>query len=91
MFIRKSSRPRTITLSDGSILTMADLPPVPTRWVASRKATVINAVLGGLLTREEALERYDLTDEEFDAWVVAVERFGRNALKVTALQKYRHS
>lgn len=91
MFIRKSSRPRTITLPDGSILTMADLPPPDTRWVASRKVVVINAVLGGLLTREDALQRYQLTDEEFDSWVDAVERHGKGALKVTALQKFRHS
>ncbi|AUH34725.1 DUF1153 domain-containing protein [Paracoccus tegillarcae] len=90
MFIRKSTRPRTITLPDGTILSMADLPADDTRWVASRKATVVNAVLGGLLTRENAITRYSLTEEEFDSWVLAVERHGKSALKVTALQKYRH-
>ncbi len=89
MFIRKTSRPRTITLSNGAILTMADLPPPDTRWVASRKATVVNAVLGGLLTREEAIERYNLSEEEFDSWVASMERYGNSALKVTALQKFR--
>ena len=91
MFIRKSSGPRTVTLPDGSILSMADLPDLPTRWVASRKAAVVNAVLGGLLSREQAIERYHLSEEEFDGWVQAVERYGRSGLKVTALQKYRHS
>lgn len=91
MFIRKSDRPRTITLPNGAILSMADLPPAETRWVASRKATVVNAVLGGLLTRDDALARYHLTAEEFDGWVQAVHRHGKSGLKVTALQKYRQS
>ncbi|MFV0301680.1 MAG: DUF1153 domain-containing protein [Paracoccus sp. (in: a-proteobacteria)] len=91
MFIRKTSRPRTVTLPDGSILSMADLPDTQTRWVASRKAAVVNAVLGGLLTRDEAVARYQLSEEEFDSWVLAVERHGKSALKVTALQKFRQS
>lgn len=91
MFIRKSSGPRTITLPDGTILSMADLPASDTRWVASRKSTVVNAVLGGLLTRDEAIARYALTEEEFDSWVRAIERYGKSALKVTALQKFRHA
>jgi glycine dehydrogenase len=40
-------------------------------------------------TRAEALERYALSDEEFDLWLSATERFGTEALKVTSLQKYR--
>ena len=90
MFLRKTTGPRTVTLPDGSILTLADLPPTDTRWVASRKATVVNAVQGGLVTRDEAIDRYQLSDEEFDSWVDAVGRYGKTALKVTALQKFRH-
>lgn len=90
MFLRKTTGPRTVTLADGTILTLADLPPADTRWVASRKATVVSAVQGGLVTRDEAIDRYQLSDEEFDSWVRAVERYGKRALKVTALQKFRH-
>lgn len=90
MFLRKTVGPRTVTLTDGTILTLADLPPADTRWVASRKATVVNAVQGGLVTRDEAIDRYQLSEEEFDSWVRAVERYGKRALKVTALQKFRH-
>ena len=37
----------------------ADLPPADTRrWVASRKAVVVKAVVYGLITQAEALERY---------------------------------
>lgn len=89
MFVKKTDRPRTATLSDGTILTVADLPPVNTRWVASRKEIVVNAVDHGLISEDEALRRYGLSVEEFDAWRSAVHKHGRAALKVTALQKFR--
>jgi hypothetical protein len=89
MFLKKTTGPRTAHLRDGSILTLADLPPPDTRWVASRKAVVVAAVEHGLLRRDEAITRYDLTEEEFDTWVQAVARYGRNALKITQLQKFR--
>lgn len=90
MFVKKTDRPRTVTLPDGSILTIADLPPTDTRWVASRKNIVVQAVLHGLITRDEALRRYSLSEEEFDGWLAAVIRHGRAALKITSLQKYRN-
>ena len=47
---------------DGSPLTINDLPPATTRrWVIRRKAEVVAAVEGGLLTLEEACTRYRLT------------------------------
>ena len=43
---------------DGSPLTIADLPPEGTqRWVIRRKAEVVAAVRGGLLSLEEACKR----------------------------------
>lgn len=90
MFIKKIDGPRAVTLADGSILTRADLPPAATRrWVASRKAVVVRAVEHGLLSRAEALERYALSEEEFDSWQRAILVHGVQALKVTSLQKYR--
>jgi len=66
------------------------LPPADTRrWVASRKAIVVKAVIYGLIVESEALQRYSLSEEEFALWRAAVESHGENALKVTALQKYR--
>ena len=54
---------------DGSPLTIADLPPTTTkRWVIRRKAEVVAAVRGGLLSLEEACARYTLTVEEFLSW-----------------------
>ena len=89
MFVKKSRGPRTATLSDGTILSLADLPEPGMRWVASRKAVVVAAVHHGLLSRSEVIERYDLSEEEFDSWVRAIERHGRDALKITQLQKFK--
>jgi hypothetical protein len=90
MYLRKIDGPRAVKLPDGSILTRADLPPEKTRrWVASRKAIVVKAVEFGLITMKEAMERYALSEEEFDGWRRAVHRHGLDALKVTALQRYR--
>lgn len=90
MYLKRISGPRTVTLPDGSTMTRADLPPVDTRrWVASRKAAVVKAVAAGLIDEEEALARYDLSEEEFSTWKQYVSRFGPKALKVTAVQKYR--
>lgn len=89
MFVKKTDHPRTAILPDGSVLSIADLPPLTTRWVARRKQTVVQAVLHGLISREEALRRYDLSEEEFDSWCRAVQKHGAAALKVTAIQKYR--
>lgn len=90
MYVRKTDRPRTTTLPDGSILTLADLPPADTRWVASRKAVVVRAVQHGLLSRDDALARYGLSDEEFDGWCQAIRRHGLGALRTTTIQYYRH-
>ena len=90
MFLKKVDGPRAVTLPDGSVMSRADLPPAETtRWVASRKAAVVRGVLYGLITRTEALARYDLSEEEFLSWVEAVAEHGEDALKATALQRYR--
>jgi hypothetical protein len=91
MFLKKVDGPRQIVLPDGSRLSRADLPPADTRrWVASRKAVVVKAVIYGLIPETEALQRYALSAEEFALWRGAVENHGEQALKVTAIQKYRH-
>ena len=88
MFLKRVDGPRQVTLPDGSILSRADLPPPDTRrWVASRKAVVVRAVIYGLLPEGEALERYQLSAEEFAIWRAALEQHGDKALKVTSLQK----
>mgnify|MGYP002725831696 FL=1 len=92
MYLKKVPGPRAVTLPDGTIMTRADLPPAETRrWVASRKAAVVKGVLNGLITQEEALERYALSEDEFREWVWAVSRHGEEALKATSVQKFRQS
>ena len=77
---------------DGNPLTMSDLPaPNTKRWVARRKGQVVAAVQGGLLTLEDALNRYNLTVEEFLTWRYAVNRFGLAGLRATHAQEYREA
>lgn len=53
----------------GSKLTLADLPPPGTMyWIDRRKAEVVAAVRGGLITFEQARTRYMLSAEEFSTW-----------------------
>ena len=75
---------------DGSPLTIADLPPGDTkRWVIRRKAEVVAAVRGGLLSLEEACTRYTLTVEEFLSWQASIDRHGLAGLRTTRIQQYR--
>lgn len=75
---------------DGSPLTVADLPPASTRrWVIRRKAEVVAAVRGGLLSLEEACERYTLTVEEFLNWQASLDDHGLAGLRTTRIQEYR--
>ena len=76
---------------DGSPLTVADLPPTNTRrWVIRRKAEVVAAVRGGLLSLEEACTRYRLTVEEFLSWQESIDGYGLQGLRTTRIQQYRH-
>jgi hypothetical protein len=69
---------------------MGELPPANTkRWVVRRKAAVVAAVQGGEITLEEALRRYQLTEEEFGAWQRAYDTHGLPGLRATRLQQYR--
>jgi len=75
---------------DGTALTIADLPPASTkRWVIRRKAEVVAAVRGGLLSLESACERYHLTAEEYASWERAIDRYGMQGLRATRVQQYR--
>ena len=90
MYLKKVDGPRAVTLPDGTVMTRADLPSSETtRWVASRKAAVVRGVLYGLIGQNEALRRYQISEEEFRSWVGAVADHGEDALKATALHRYR--
>jgi hypothetical protein len=75
---------------DGVPLTIANLPtPGTKRWVTRRKAQVVAAVRGGLLSLEEACRRYKLTVEEFLSWQRSLDEFGLAGLRCTRTQQYR--
>jgi hypothetical protein len=74
----------------GTRLTLSDLPPANTqRWVIRRKAEVVAAVKGGLLSMDDACARYKLTNEEFATWQQAIDRHGLAGLRTTRIQQYR--
>ena len=74
----------------GTPLTLRDLPPADAnRWVIRRKAEVVAAVRGGLISLEDALKRYRLTAEEFIAWQQAIDKWGMQGLRTTRIQSYR--
>ena len=74
----------------GAPLTIADLPPPNSqRWVIRRKAEVVAAVHGGLLTLDDACARYRLTNEEFLGWQKSIEQHGLAGLRTTRIQQYR--
>ena len=84
------ARARFVIGPAGSPLTLADLPTRnTTRWVTRRKAEVVAAVRGGLLTVEEACARYALTLDEFLTWQRSIDRHGLAGLRTTRIQHYR--
>ena len=85
-----SARPiATKVISPYGPLTIADLPsPGTQRWSIRRKATVIAAVRGGLLSLEEACNRYALNIEEYFSWEYCIDRFGLAGLRTTRTQLY---
>jgi len=90
MMENQDIRPGQVIGPLGEPLTLADLPPPQTqRWVVRRKAEVVAAVNGGLLSVDDVLERYGLTLEEFASWQRAVDRSGMQGLRVTRIQHYR--
>ena len=76
----------------GRPMTLDDLPPPDTkRWVSRRKAEVVLAVRQGLLSLEQACQRYDLSLEEYMSWERLIDQHGIPGLRVTRLQEYRES
>ena len=90
MIENQKFRPDQVIGPLGEPLTLASLPaPTTTCWVVRRKAEVVSAVSGGLLSVDDACNRYGLTLEEFAGWQRAVERSGMPGLRVTRIQHYK--
>jgi hypothetical protein len=90
MLENQDIRPAQVIGPLGEPLTLDSLPsPDTQRWVVRRKAEVVAAVSGGLLSVDEACKRYTISLEEFTSWQRAVERSGMPGLRVTRLKHYR--
>jgi hypothetical protein len=80
----------TDLVASSESITLADLPPPgTTRWVVSRKAAVVAGVRTGLITIEEACQRYALSVEEFLCWKRLLDDFGVKGLRTTRTKEYR--
>lgn len=73
----------------GQKLYRKNLPSADCQWTSRRKAEVVAAFAGGLLSGREVQDLYGLSVEEFAGWQRAVERFGMPGLKQTRTQQYR--
>ena len=90
MMEHQKIRPAKVIGPLGEPLTLDSLPaPQTTRWVVRRKAEVVAAVSGGLLSVDDACKRYSLSLEEFTSWQRAVHRSGMPGLRVTRIKHYR--
>jgi hypothetical protein len=84
------ARAKYVQGPDGGPLAIADLPtPGTIRWVIRRKAQVVAAVRGGLLSLEEACSRYTLTVDELLSWQYSIDQHGIAGLRTTRTQQYR--
>jgi hypothetical protein len=76
----------------GERLTWDSLPSSQTkRWVIRRKAQVVAAVNGGLLSAAQACIRYDLTVAELAEWQRSFSEEGMGGLRLHRLQSRRRS
>lgn len=78
MSSKEKNGPCVVKLPDNAILSRADLPPFDTvRWVVSRKIAVVRAVVYELMSLEESLNGYGISEEEFSLgsiWPQSMER-----------------
>jgi hypothetical protein len=92
MTTERPGRPSSVIGPDGLPITLETLPPPgTTRWVIRRKAEVVAGVRAGLISLEEACQRYTLSVEEFLSWQRLIDRHGLRGLRVTRLQDYRRT
>ena len=59
------------------------------RWTIRRKAALLEAVRSGMLSLENASQRYALSLEELRTWERDFDRYGVYGLRATRLQIYR--
>lgn len=90
LMAQQNAKTLSVQGPDGRPMTREDLPPPGiSRWVTRRKAEVVAAVRGGLLSTNEACERYALSEEELNCWSKLYDQHGTKGLRATRLQQYR--
>lgn len=73
-----TNAPSRVIGPTGEPLAIEDLPPPDTRrWVLRRKAEVVAAVRGGLISQEEACRRYNMSADELASWQYLILGGGR--------------
>lgn len=85
-----SEHPKTAQSSSTSPVTLSDLPSVNTkRWGTACKAKIVNAARSGLISLEDACQRYALSVDEFVSWQSPLDQHGVAALRVTRAHQFR--
>jgi hypothetical protein len=88
--VGSDARPNNILGPTGHLMTVKDLPPPGIkRWVVRRKAEVVAGVKGGLISLEDACNRYNLSIDEFRSWQRLFDSHGMRGLRTTKINKYR--
>lgn len=71
-------------------MTLENLPsPSTKRWVIRRKAQVVEAVRSGIISRNDACKKYNISIEEYLSWQHLIDRHGIRGLRTTCTQVYR--
>ena len=90
--LRENKTLKSTVTSEGTEDPFSGLPPANTkRWVVSRKAQVVRAVEDGVISLEQACDRYSLSHEEFENWRELIKAHGTRALRATRIQDYRRA
>ena len=73
----KHSKQQVSKRSEPNVITANDLPAGnDIHWNLKRKAVVVSAVLGGIISIRDACARYELSVEEFLTWKRAAMQMG---------------
>jgi hypothetical protein len=92
MSVNSPNRSKAVASPSGEPLTVDDLPPRDTRrWIARRKAEVVAAIRGGLISRHDACQRYNVSNAELFSWEELLDQHGLPGLRITQTQKYRRN
>lgn len=66
-------------------------PPGAKRWSARSKAAVVTAIRAGVLTLDEAYERYALSTAEYQSWEAGFDTLGLEGLGLAGRQLRRRA